>query len=144
MAIYLLHFSEPYRHAQHYLGFVDTSRHSFEEALESRMEFHRKGRGSRLLKAVTAAGIDWVVVRTWKDGTRTEERQLKGRSSTRLCPICNPLGYERRGILSNRRLLEPQASQEGWNLDGSIAERPANHGHALLAQGRAGGTDRDT
>lgn len=142
MAIYLLHFSEPYQHAQHYLGFVDTDRHSFEEALESRLEFHRKGRGSRLLRAVSKAGIDWVVARTWKDGTRTDERRLKGRSNTRLCPICNPLGYERRGNLSTRRLLEPSTSQEGWNLDGPVAERPANHGHALLAQGRQGEPDR--
>ena len=101
MAIYLLHFSEPFRHAHHYLGFVDTSRRDFPEALETRLEFHRKGRGSRLLAAVSQAGITWVVARTWEEGTRTDERRLKGRSSTMLCPLCNPLGYERRGILKN-------------------------------------------
>lgn len=90
MAIYLIHFDQPYEHAQHYLGFVDTANHPLEEALPSRLTYHRTGRGSRLMKAVTAKGISWNVVRIWKDGTRTQERQLKVMSSTRLCPICNP------------------------------------------------------
>jgi hypothetical protein len=101
MALYLIHFAEPYRHASHYLGFVDTARHPLEEALESRLDFHRKGRGSRLLAAVSAAGIDWEVVRVWEEGTRTDERRLKGKASTRLCPTCNRGGWQARGRLSS-------------------------------------------
>jgi hypothetical protein len=99
MALYLIHLAEPYHHARHYLGFVDTSRHPLEGALESRLAFHRAGRGSRLLRAVSAAGIDWEVVRVWPDGTRSDERRLKGKASTRLCPTCNE-GWQARGQLS--------------------------------------------
>lgn len=98
MAVYLIHFQRPFQHANHYLGFVDTSGHPLDEALLTRMSYHRSGRGSRLLKAVTVAGIPWQIVRVWPDGTRTQERQLKGRSSTRLCPTCNPR-CEGRGAL---------------------------------------------
>ena len=99
MAIYLIHFEQPYKHAQHYLGFVATDRYALVEALESRLAFHRSGRGSRLLRAVNAAGIDYEVVRIWEQGTRSEERRLKGKSSTRLCPRCNR-GWQARGQLS--------------------------------------------
>jgi hypothetical protein len=99
MALYLIHFERPYRHASHYLGFLDTSRRSLQEALDTRMDFHRAGRGSRLLRAVSAAEIDWEVVRLWEEGTRTDERRLKGHSSTRLCPTCSQ-GWEARGQLN--------------------------------------------
>ncbi len=77
---YLLHFSEPYRHARHYLGSTTD--------LDQRLAGHRSGGGARLIEVITAAGIDFVLVRTWPGG-RQRERQLKkegGRS--RLCPIC--------------------------------------------------------
>jgi hypothetical protein len=139
VAIYLIHFERPYRHANHYLGFVDTSRHPLEEALESRLAFHRSGRGSRLLRAVNAAGIGWSVVRVWEEGTRTDERRLKGRSSTRLCPICNE-GWQARGQLSNVTLLVQAGTTEDEGLvsRGAFSEREADHGSALFAQRRAG------
>lgn len=99
MALYLVHFDKPYHHACHYLGFVDTGRYALQEALDTRMAFHRAGRGSRLLGAVAAAGIDWTVVRTWEEGTRHDERRLKGHSSTRLCPTCNPASWQAHGQL---------------------------------------------
>jgi hypothetical protein len=137
MAVYLIHFSQPYRHAGHYLGYVDTSRHPLEEALESRLAFHRAGRGSRLLRAVGAAGIDWEVVRVWEQASRSDERRLKGRSSTMLCPVCNE-GWQARGRLSKVIPLAQAGASEGLESRGAFAQREADHGSALLAQRRAG------
>ena len=87
--IYLLHFSEPFKHARHYLG--------WSRNLEARLEHHEAGSGANLLRHVAAAGITWELVRTW-EGDRNEERRLKKHSSTRYCPICHPsaLAYDLR------------------------------------------------
>jgi hypothetical protein len=79
--IYLVHLHRPYRHARHYLGWTAD--------VERRLAEHRAGRGSPLLRAAAAAGIDFEVVRTWP-GTRFEERRLHRFKNTpaRLCPIC--------------------------------------------------------
>lgn len=80
--IYLLHFSQPYKHARHYIGFTTD--------LPKRIHQHLTGHGARLMEVVTAAGIGWTLARTW-NGTRTFERQLKDRhNAPRLCPICHP------------------------------------------------------
>src|SRR5262245_13452383 len=82
--IYLIHFDRPYRHARHYLGFVRT-----EAELEGRIAKHRNGSGARLLAVVNAAGIAWDVVRTWADGDRSRERQIKDtRCVPDYCPVC--------------------------------------------------------
>lgn len=48
---------------------------------------HGSGRGSRLMKAVVAAGITFDI--TTRAGTRNEERRIKNRGSlARSCPIC--------------------------------------------------------
>jgi predicted GIY-YIG superfamily endonuclease len=78
--IYLIHFSTPYKHAAHYMGWT--------EDLESRLADHQAGRGSRLMAVIKAAGIDWKLTRTWQ-GNRHRERQLKNQgSSKRHCPEC--------------------------------------------------------
>ncbi|GAB4577486.1 MAG: hypothetical protein Fur0022_02170 [Anaerolineales bacterium] len=80
MPVYLLHFSERFHHAGHYLGFA--------EDLEARLERHRAGRGARLVEVITEAGLDFQLVRTW-NGDRVLERQLKRqKNGPRLCPIC--------------------------------------------------------
>ena len=80
MPVYLLHFSERFKHAGHYLGFA--------EDLEARLERHRAGRGARLVEVITEAGLDFQLVRTW-NGDRVLERQLKRqKNGPRLCPIC--------------------------------------------------------
>jgi predicted GIY-YIG superfamily endonuclease len=94
--IYLLHFDQPYRHAQHYLGYADN--------IERRIAEHRAGRGAKLTAAVVAAGIEFRVVRTWP-GDREEERRLKGKRSKRValrCPVCHP----------PKRAARPVAAQE--------------------------------
>jgi predicted GIY-YIG superfamily endonuclease len=78
--VYLLHFSKPYKHAAHYMGWA--------KDLESRLTEHQAGQGARLIAVIKAAGIDWKLARTWK-GDRYRERQLKNQgSSKRHCPDC--------------------------------------------------------
>lgn len=83
---YLLHFDPPYKHARHYLGYV----HGGVENIESRLEYHLAGHGSRLVRAAVAAGCEVRVVRTWHPFDRDTERLIKKRKCTpRLCPVCN-------------------------------------------------------
>ena len=78
--VYLVHFTEPYRHARHYTGWTAD--------LEARLAEHQAGRGARLLQVITQAGIEWTLARTWR-GTRERERQLKRQGgASRRCPIC--------------------------------------------------------
>jgi predicted GIY-YIG superfamily endonuclease len=86
--VYLSHFDEPYLGKQHYLGYAKTP-----HTLTQRIWHHRHGSGARFMKAITEAGIEFSIVRTWK-GTRMLERVLKERKEApNLCPECS----ERRG-----------------------------------------------
>ena len=77
---YLVHFTEPYRHARHNTGWTAD--------LESRLAEHQAGHGARLLQVINQAGIEWTLARTWQ-GTRERERQLKRQGgASRRCPIC--------------------------------------------------------
>ena len=71
--IYLIHFTEPYRHAAHYLGYSDD--------IPARLAAHAAGRGARLMEVITQAGIGWQLARTWPGKGRTEERRLKNRGT---------------------------------------------------------------
>lgn len=78
--VYLIHFNEPYHHARHYIGFTND--------IEERFKRHCAGNGSKLLNAVSKAGIDFKIVRLWR-GCRNFERKLKRRKkSSTLCPKC--------------------------------------------------------
>lgn len=78
--VYLLHFSRPYRHAKHYLGFTTD--------LPQRLDEQAKGQGARLLQVIVEAGLTFEIARTWQ-GTRKDERRFKNRKcAPRLCPIC--------------------------------------------------------
>lgn len=79
--VYLLHFSAPYRHAQHYLGWTPD--------LTARLQQHRKGQGARLLQVVAAAGIAFDVVRTWTGGRKLERKLKNQKHARRLCPLCS-------------------------------------------------------
>jgi predicted GIY-YIG superfamily endonuclease len=82
--VYLLHFTESYRHAKHYTGYARDER-----ALERRLRHHRNGSGARLMQVVTEAGIGFTVARTWPDGDRDKERRLKrSGGASRYCPVC--------------------------------------------------------
>lgn len=89
MTVYLLHFTEPYKHARHYLGFALD--------LDARLARHLAGNGARLIEVITQANIGFVLARTW-EGDRKLERRLKNRhNSPQLCPICNPPAAVDRG-----------------------------------------------
>ncbi len=93
--VYLIHFSEKLHHAQHYLGFVEKK-----NGLDSRLEYHRNGRGSKLLKAVALKGIEFSVVRTWEDGDRNFERSLKNkRNAPKLCPVCQEIKMQQKLLI---------------------------------------------
>ena len=78
--VYLVHFTQPYRHARHYTGWTAD--------LESRLAEHQAERGPRLLQVITQARIEWTLAQTWQ-GTRERERQLKRQGGAlRRCPIC--------------------------------------------------------
>lgn len=79
--VYLLHFSEHYKHAGHYIGYTDN--------LDERLARHKAGNGARLIQVITEAGLTFVLARTWQGG-HILERKLKQHGATRICPICNP------------------------------------------------------
>lgn len=81
--VYLLHFDKPFKHARHYVGFCEKL-----SGVDSRLEYHANGRGSKLMAAVSQAGITWSIVRLWK-GTRSDERALHNAQSKLYCPVCS-------------------------------------------------------
>lgn len=84
--VYLIHLVEPYKHAQHYLGWCER-----DEMVQERLAKHQAGIGSKFLAAVNMVGISYFIARCWPGFSRTRERQLKNRKRSRdLCPICNP------------------------------------------------------
>lgn len=87
--VYLLHFSSPYRHARHYVGYA-----SGEEEFARRLREHRAGSGARLMQVVKEAGITFEVARVWPDAGRDFERYLKTRHKRvrALCPLCRAEG----------------------------------------------------
>jgi hypothetical protein len=95
VAVYLVHFDKPFKHAKHYLGFCDDEHRDTDLAVKTRIEYHRNKRGSKLLAAVVDNGIGFEVVRVWPKASRTFERKLKSHSSTRYCPVCNEGAWSR-------------------------------------------------
>jgi predicted GIY-YIG superfamily endonuclease len=93
--VYLVHFTQPYRHARHYVGYT--------KDLPSRLEEHRTGSGARLLAAVAAAGIPFEVVWIWHHSSRSFERRVHQYKNTpKLCPICMNTDRHARRYASRR------------------------------------------
>ena len=85
---YLLHFDKPYKHAKHYLGYVDGD----DDAINERTILHYNGQGANLTKVIKEAGIGFTIARTWHNVDRHFERQLKIQGGhSRKCPICKQL-----------------------------------------------------
>lgn len=90
--LYLLHFSAPVGHAAHYVGWTKGA------DPQPRFAAHLAGRGSPLVRAAVRLGIT-VTLACHTPGTRTQERLLKRRKSTRdYCPMCSvnprPIRFE--------------------------------------------------
>lgn len=82
--VYLLHFSAPYWHARHYIGYAVQPKR--------RLRHHLNGTGANLPHVVHRAGIELILARLWrgKHADRNFERRLKNYKKTRLlCPICS-------------------------------------------------------
>lgn len=80
--VYLLHFSSPYKHAKHYIGWASK--------LNKRIEHHKHGTGARLCAVVVGAGIELQLARVWEGKGKDWERQLKNcKKPSRFCPICH-------------------------------------------------------
>lgn len=110
--IYLLHFSEKFKQAGHYLGST--------EDVVTRIHRHRTGSGSRLAAAVHREGIEMQLVRVWA-GSYEKEYQLKAlKNNPCLCPICNQklqLSEEELQLLEQyNRELEKLERREKWPL----------------------------
>jgi predicted GIY-YIG superfamily endonuclease len=88
--VYLLHFTRRYKHAAHYLGST--------RDLTKRLQQHERGRGARLLEVVHAAGISWVLARTWDGGRRRECQLKKQAGASRFCPLCKRHKQAQRGV----------------------------------------------
>ena len=78
--VYLLHFSQPYKHAKHYLGSA--------KDLETRLEQHANGSGARLMQVIREAGLGFELARVWRGGRKLERQLKRQKHSPRLCPIC--------------------------------------------------------
>jgi predicted GIY-YIG superfamily endonuclease len=72
--VYLIHFNTKFHHCQHYIGY------SADDLFFARIEHHKKGTGSALVRAVNLAGIGWAVVRIWPLQDGNFERKLKSAS----------------------------------------------------------------
>ncbi len=91
--IYLIHFSEPLAHAQHYVGFVDGGQNS----LDARLNAHKCGAGAKILAECNRRGIHYEVVKTMP-GDRTDERRIKnGHNTPRMCSICSQTKNKKNG-----------------------------------------------
>lgn len=85
MSVYILHFSTPLKHAQHYVGFTKLE-------VEERFQHHINGTGARLTQVCNEQGITYQVARVFKGKKygRKFERMLKNTNHTkRYCPICS-------------------------------------------------------
>lgn len=85
--LYLLHFADPYYHAEHYLG---SSIH-----LADRLADHANGRGSCLTRALVAAGAEWQLAAVYLPRPHCphtirelESRAKRRHNSAAYCPIC--------------------------------------------------------
>jgi predicted GIY-YIG superfamily endonuclease len=87
--VYLLHFSQSFSHARHYIGWAKDK--------DKRIEHHRGGTGAKLTQAVVAKGIELIEARFWEGNDKNFERRLKNYKKTSLlCPICSGTKAESR------------------------------------------------
>lgn len=99
MAVYLLHFDRPLKHAKHYVGYADDAK------LHERIDAHYNatpgdGHHHRLMQVLRAEGISFTLARVWHGADRRKERALKQRGKARACPMCSP-GIRAAGVVGN-------------------------------------------
>lgn len=80
--VYIVHLDEPVGASGHYTGSTKKPR-----TAEERLEDHKAGNGSALLREANRRGIDYHIVRDWP-GNPHIENQLKLSSAKKYCPEC--------------------------------------------------------
>lgn len=92
--IYLIHFSKPLKHAQHYIGFTNNG------DVFKRIEDHRKGIGAKICRAAVAEGIQLQLARVWYNVSRKTELKLKKfNGAKKFCPMCSGMEAYGRAII---------------------------------------------
>jgi hypothetical protein len=98
--VYLIHLPVPYKHAQHYIGYAETSiaERIFEHIATiceppvrplGETTWYRYGRGSKFLGVLNYLKITWSLARVWEGQDKTFERRLKNyKKSADFCPLC--------------------------------------------------------
>jgi predicted GIY-YIG superfamily endonuclease len=83
MPVYLLHFSDKYHHAKHYIGACHNGN------LKKRIHAHNTNSNVALLKAARQVGITFALGNVWHSESWEFEKKLKARkNSKQLCKIC--------------------------------------------------------
>lgn len=100
MSVYLLHFNRKLKHAQHYLGFVES-----DAGLDKRLTDHLCGMGARLMEVCFDLQIEWRCVRVWFGADRSFERRLKKwKGAAQICPVCTGAAMNRANDFPNARM----------------------------------------
>lgn len=94
--VYLLHYAEPLRFRQHYVGWTSN--------LRQRIEQHASGDGCYTTAQFHTAGITFVLARTWT-GTLQLERKIKRGGPANYCPLCKDQRREQKEWLRGRAEL---------------------------------------
>jgi predicted GIY-YIG superfamily endonuclease len=80
--VYLIHFSTPYKHAKHYIGWA--------KKIDARISHHKHGTGARLCAVVVDSGAELITARVWEGKDKSFERKLKNQHKPQdFCPICS-------------------------------------------------------
>jgi hypothetical protein len=98
--VYLIHLTEPYKHARHYIGYAETTiAQRIKEHRETNCVppmpwagekyWYRYGHGSKFLGVLNYKKIEWCLARVWEGQDKTFERRLKENHSSELCPLCS-------------------------------------------------------
>jgi len=113
--VYLFHFSKPYTHCKHYIGFS-------ERPLGLRLGEHYAGNGAALTRAIhECPNIDMVLTRTWPPQAarlgevpesllvdQCVETALKcWGGAHKFCPVCHPNAYSRARYYTQDPSLDP-------------------------------------
>jgi len=104
--VYVLHFTQAYLHAKHYIGMTTLP-------IADRLARHRTARGAALLRRLLASGGDFILADTWECATpeeaRTLEKSLKrSGGASRCCSICKPGNGRGSGRGRNRYGMTPK------------------------------------
>jgi predicted GIY-YIG superfamily endonuclease len=103
--VYLICLNTPLGNAKHYIGWSKNP--------EGRLFYHRKGTGSKFLRACNKIGIEYDIVKIWA-GDRSLERKFKNlRKSASLCPHCKELLNAKR----REQYREKKLSRHKVNID---------------------------